>query len=107
MPTYQYMCDGCGHEFEKFQSIKASALRKCPACNRMQLNRLIGTGGGIIFKGSGFYQTDYRSESYKAGEKEAKPGTESKSSDKKPDGNSGGSKSQDTASKKPATTRKS
>ncbi len=82
MPTYQYLCNGCGHEFEKFQSIKANSLRKCPECSKMQLNRLIGAGGGIIFKGSGFYQTDYRSESYKEGEKNAKPKTETKASDK-------------------------
>ncbi len=83
MPTYQYLCNGCGHEFEKFQSIKSNSLRKCPECSKMQLTRLIGAGGAIIFKGSGFYQTDYRSESYKEGEKNAKPKTETKTSDKK------------------------
>jgi putative FmdB family regulatory protein len=83
MPTYQYLCGGCGHEFEQFQSIKARPLRKCPACSRMQLNRLIGTGGGIIFKGSGFYQTDYRSENYKNSAKNAKPATETADSAKK------------------------
>ncbi len=83
MPTYQYLCEGCGHEFERFQSIKAGAMRKCPACSKMRLNRLIGAGGAIIFKGSGFYQTDYRTESYKEGEKNAKPKTETKASDKK------------------------
>ena len=65
MPTYEYLCDNCGHGFEKFQSIKANPLKKCPSCSKLKLNRLLGTGGGIIFKGSGFYQTDYRSESYK------------------------------------------
>lgn len=83
MPTYDYLCDSCGHEFEKFQSITANPLRKCPECSKMKLNRLIGTGGGIIFKGSGFYQTDYRSESYKKDKENAKPKTESKSKDKK------------------------
>jgi putative FmdB family regulatory protein len=65
MPTYDYKCDACGHKFEQFQSITASSLTKCPHCGKRALQRLIGTGGGIIFKGSGFYQTDYRSESYK------------------------------------------
>ncbi|RKY06978.1 MAG: zinc ribbon domain-containing protein [Planctomycetota bacterium] len=76
MPTYQYLCDSCGHEFERFQSIKAGPLRKCPECSKMQLNRLIGAGGAVIFKGSGFYQTDYPTESNKEGEKNAKPKTE-------------------------------
>lgn len=73
MPTYEYECSHCKHRFEKFQSIKDSALRKCPACGRLKLKRLVSGGGGIIFKGSGFYQTDYRSESYKKSvEKEKK-----------------------------------
>lgn len=65
MPTYDYLCQGCGHAFEEFQSITAGALRKCPECGQLRLKRLIGPGGGIIFKGSGFYETDYRSETYK------------------------------------------
>jgi putative FmdB family regulatory protein len=65
MPTYEYQCANCGFEFEKFQSMTASSLRKCPQCGKLSLRRLIGTGAGIIFKGSGFYETDYRSESYK------------------------------------------
>ena len=65
MPTYDYECKGCGHRFETFQSIKDGALRKCPKCGKLKLNRLIGTGGGFLFKGSGFYITDYRSSSYK------------------------------------------
>jgi putative FmdB family regulatory protein len=64
MPTYDYLCDGCGHRFEEFQSMSAKALRKCPACKKSALQRLIGAGAGVIFKGSGFYQTDYRSDSY-------------------------------------------
>ena len=79
MPTYDYLCDNCGHKLDKFQSITARPLRKCPKCGRKQLKRLIGMGAGIIFKGSGFYETDYRSESYKeAKKKEEKPATESK-----------------------------
>jgi len=65
MPTYEYQCEKCGHRFEKFQSMTASVLRKCPKCGKSSLKRLIGTGAGVIFKGSGFYQTDYRSDSYK------------------------------------------
>ncbi len=79
MPTYDYLCDNCGHKFEKFQSITARSLRKCPKCGRNRLKRLIGMGAGIIFKGSGFYETDYRSESYKeAKKKEEKPATEAR-----------------------------
>ena len=69
MPTYDYECDGCGHEFELFQSISESVKRKCPECGKNKLRRLFGTGGAIMFKGSGFYETDYRSDSYKKGEK--------------------------------------
>ncbi|MBS3733477.1 MAG: zinc ribbon domain-containing protein [Phycisphaerae bacterium] len=60
MPTYDYECQACGHAFEKFQSITARPVRKCPKCGRNKAKRLIGTGAGVIFKGSGFYQTDYR-----------------------------------------------
>src|ERR1035437_3550347 len=69
MPNYDYLCQGCGHKFEQFQSIVAKSLRKCPQCGKFALKRLIGAGAGIIFKGSGFYQTDYRSDNYKAGHK--------------------------------------
>ncbi len=76
MPTYQYACAKCGHEFEIFQSMKDPALEICPKdrCGRQRwgrgkVKRLMGAGAGLIFKGSGFYTTDYRSESYKAGAK--------------------------------------
>ena len=86
MPTYDYECDACGHEFELFQSISDPVKRKCPECGKLKLRRLFGTGAAVVFKGSGFYQTDYRSESYKkAAEKDKKPAektSESKSSDK-------------------------
>lgn len=65
MPTYEYQCDACGKKTEVFQSITAKSLKKCPRCGKPKLKRLIGIGAGIIFKGSGFYQTDYRSEGYK------------------------------------------
>jgi len=64
MPTYEYECSSCGHRFEEFQSITAKPMEKCPKCGKA-VKRLIGNGGGIIFKGSGFYQTDYRSKEYK------------------------------------------
>lgn len=73
MPTYEYRCSACRHEFEHFQSMKDKPLRKCPACAKNTLERLIGTGAAIVFKGSGFYQTDYRSESYKQGADKEKP----------------------------------
>lgn len=65
MPTYEYICDSCEHQFETFQSITADPLVKCPECGKKKLRRLIGTGAAIIFKGSGFYCTDYRSDSYR------------------------------------------
>lgn len=64
MPTYDYKCEECGHKFEKFQYIKDEPIKICPKCGG-QVKRLIGPGAGIIFRGSGFYITDYRSESYK------------------------------------------
>ncbi len=82
MPTYDYVCGACDHKWELFQSIKANAIRKCPDCGRLKARRIIGAGAGIIFKGSGFYQTDYRSDSYKkaaAADKKASTPSESKS----------------------------
>ncbi len=76
MPTYEYVCDACGHAFEEFQSITAEPLRKCPECRKSRLRRLIGTGAGILFRGSGFYETDYRSESYRKGAEAEKKATE-------------------------------
>src|SRR5438874_13628093 len=69
MPTYEYVCDACGHEFDELQSFSDEPLTKCPKCKKKKLRRLFGTGASIIFKGSGFYETDYRSESYKSGAK--------------------------------------
>ena len=63
MPTYEYQCDSCHYRFEQFQSIKAEPIKTCPKC-QASVHRLIGSGAGILFKGSGFYQTDYRSSSY-------------------------------------------
>jgi putative FmdB family regulatory protein len=83
MPTYDYLCDGCGHQFELFQSIKDDPEKKCPECAKPKLRRLIGAGAAIVFKGSGFYQTDYRSDSYKKAAKADASAGESKSSDSK------------------------
>lgn len=81
MPTYDYVCKACGHELEIFQSITEAPKKKCPKCKKSKLERRIGSGAAILFKGSGFYQTDYRSESYKAAEKAEK--SDSKSSETK------------------------
>ena len=78
MPTYAYRCEACDHEFDLFQSITAKAIRKCPECKKLRIKRLIGTGAGILFKGSGFYETDYRTESYKKGAEQEKKATEPK-----------------------------
>jgi putative FmdB family regulatory protein len=84
MPTYDYECDACGHSFELFQSISEPVKKKCPECGKPKLRRLFGTGAAVVFKGSGFYQTDYRSESYKKAAEKDKPASDSKS-DKKSD----------------------
>jgi putative FmdB family regulatory protein len=65
MPTYEYKCDACGTEFERFQQITAKPVKKCPKCGKNKVRRLISAGAGMIFKGSGFYITDYRDQSYK------------------------------------------
>lgn len=82
MPTYEYQCDACEHNFDEFQSMSEKPLKKCPKCGKSKLRRVFGTGAAVLFKGSGFYQTDYRSESYKAGAKaeadRQKPATDAK-----------------------------
>ncbi|MFG0314319.1 MAG: FmdB family zinc ribbon protein [Phycisphaerales bacterium] len=99
MPTDEYQCDACGHEMEEFQSITARPLKKCPECGKQKLKRLIGTGAGIIFKGSGFYETDYRSKDYaKAKEADSKAATDSSKSDD--------SKSEKTGDAKPKKSEK-
>lgn len=80
MPTYDYACEACSHEFEHFQSITSSPLRKCPECGERKLKRLIGAGAGLLFKGSGFYITDYRSEGYKEAAKKDAPKDKKKDS---------------------------
>ncbi|MFO0819579.1 MAG: FmdB family zinc ribbon protein [Pirellulales bacterium] len=91
MPTYDYQCSACEHEFEVFQGINDELLVKCPKCGKKKLKRLFGAGAGIIFKGSGFYQTDYRSDGYKQ-----KAASESKSSSES--SSSGGESKSETKS---------
>jgi putative FmdB family regulatory protein len=83
MPTYEYKCDACGNQFERFQSITAEPIRKCPKCGKLKVRRMIGPGAGLIFKGSGFYITDYRSDGYKKAEKESSGGTPKETGDAK------------------------
>lgn len=82
MPTYDYECDACQHSFELFQGINDPVKRKCPECGKNKLRRLFGSGAAIVFRGSGFYQTDYRSDSYKKAAKADKPASDSKSDGK-------------------------
>jgi putative FmdB family regulatory protein len=104
MPTYEYECGACGRGLEVFQSMKDDPLKKCPNCGKSRLKRKIGTGAGIIFKGSGFYCTDYRSPSYdkaaksESGSSSGSPDSGSKTdvktdakTDKKPSGDSSSS----------------
>ena len=88
MPTYDYECDACGHKFEKFHSMTAPSLKKCHKCAKLALRRLIGTGAGVIFKGSGFYQTDYRSDSYRQAAKKDSAASTTTSSAATPSGGS-------------------
>ncbi len=80
MPTYDYVCDACEHAFEHYQGINDDKLTKCPKCRKNKLRRLLGTGSAVVFKGSGFYQTDYRSESYKKAQAAEKPASSEGSS---------------------------
>ena len=98
MPTYDYECDACGHKYEVFQSMADEVLTKCPKCKKKKLRRLFGAGAAVVFKGTGFYTTDYRSDSYKKSAEADKKASsdspaasggdnkksESKSSDSKP-----------------------
>lgn len=101
MPTYDYECRECGHRWELFQQMKENPKRKCPECGRLKARRLIGPGAGIIFKGSGFYQTDYRSQSYQDAAKADKQAEKSdqKSASEKSKSDSGASQSDSGASK--------
>ena len=97
MPTYEYECSACDHTFEVFQGINDPVKKKCPECGQLKLNRLFGTGAAIVFKGSGFYQTDYRSEGYK----------KAAEADKKPKGDSKAESKSEKKSEKKSETKKS
>jgi putative FmdB family regulatory protein len=108
MPTYEYLCGNCSHAFEKFQSITAAPVRKCPECGKMKVRRLIGCGAGIIFKGSGFYETDYRSEGYKkAAKSEKEKAAPAKSEDKSKIAKKPDSPKTSSGNKKPSHSDKS
>ena len=78
MPTYQYQCESCQHAFEVLQTMTEPKLRKCPACAKLRLSRLIGSGAGIIFKGTGFYETDYKKKEPAKAEPQSGTKTEAK-----------------------------
>jgi putative FmdB family regulatory protein len=110
MPTYDYECQACEHTFEHFQGINDPHLKKCPECGKPKLKRLIGAGGAVVFKGSGFYQTDYRCESYKkSAAAESKSGdssstaSESKSTESKPAAETKSSETKSPPVTKPAS----
>ncbi|MFO0942522.1 MAG: FmdB family zinc ribbon protein [Pirellulales bacterium] len=108
MPTYDYECDACGHKFEVYQGINDDKLKKCPECKKLKLRRLLGTGGAIMFKGSGFYQTDYRSDSYKKAAAADKPASDSSSgSSSSSNGSSSTSSSSSTGSSSSSDSGKS
>ena len=104
MPTYDYQCGSCGHEYELFQSITAKPRKKCPECGKLTATRLIGTGAGVLFKGSGFYKTDYRSEGYK---KAAKADKEAASGGKKEKKSEGADSKADSSTSKTSSDPKS
>jgi len=107
MPTYEYVCESCGHEFERFQKMSDDAVRECPECGRLEVRRRISTGGGVLFKGPGFYATDYRKPSpgdekkrktERKAERKTEPKAERKTEPKpKPDPGESGSKGGDTS----------
>ncbi len=99
MPTYQYECDACGHEFEVLQSMADKKFKKCPKCGKLRLHRLIGTGSGIIFRGTGFYETDYK----RKGTPSSPRGAFGR---KEPAGKSEGSSSAEESAGKPAASAK-
>ena len=106
MPTYDYECTACHHKWEEFQSIKAVPTKKCPECKKAKAKRLIGTGAGIIFKGSGFYQTDYRSSSYqKAADADKSKQTESSSTKSESKSESAPAKSETKSSDSKSTSK--
>jgi len=113
MPTYDYICDSCGHEFEAFEPITSQPRADCPECKLPKLRRKIGPGAAILFKGSGFYQTDYRSDSYKkaaqadkTASEPAKPAAESKTAgESKTTGDSSNTAKSEPSKPRPTTSK--
>ncbi|MEY3020807.1 MAG: hypothetical protein RIS86_3 [Planctomycetota bacterium] len=105
MPTYEYVCRACGHEFEEFQSIKADPIAVCPKCRKRKVERKIGIGGAVIFKGGGFYETDYRSDNYEKGAKAEQDAA--KAADAPSAATEGAKPSETKAGKAPATPKAS
>ncbi|HZW06230.1 MAG TPA: zinc ribbon domain-containing protein [Phycisphaerales bacterium] len=106
MPTYDYKCKACGHTWELFQSMSAKPEKACPACGKKAAERLIGTGAALLFKGSGFYETDYRSESYKkAAEADKKSGSAAAGGGGEGDSAKTGAKPADAKTDKPAESK--
>jgi putative FmdB family regulatory protein len=107
MPTYEYACQSCAHEFEQFQTMSAAPLKVCPQCGKKQLKRLVGGGAGLIFKGSGFYITDYKKKTGgepKATETKSSPGeTKAASSETKAASRDAKTSSPSSTPAKPAT----
>lgn len=106
MPTYDYECDACHHEFEVFESITAEPQKKCPKCKKNKLRRLFGSGAALVFKGSGFYSTDYRSDSYKKAAEAEKPKADSSTSSTEKSSSSS-TESKPAAAKSEAKSKKS
>ena len=108
MPTYDYRCKSCGHVLELFQSMSAAPKKKCPACSKNTLERLIGAGAGFLFKGKGFYLTDYRSKGYQDAASKDEGGapkppaekTAEKTADSKPATNGGAAEKKTEPAKK-------
>lgn len=99
MPTYDYQCDACDHLFELYQGINDPKKRKCPECGKLKLRRLLGTGAAVVFKGSGFYQTDYRSDSYAKAKEADKPSDSKSKGESKSDKKSASSPKSDSSAK--------
>src|SRR5437868_4644433 len=107
MPTYEYKCDACGYEFERFQPITSAPVKRCPQCGKAKVRRLISTGAGLIFKGSGFYITDYRDKSYTDKAKaESGGGSSDSKTDSKADGKSESKPAETKAESKTESTPK-
>ena len=106
MPTYDYECDACSHKYELFQNMSDEPLTKCPKCKKKKLRRLFGACAAVMFKGSGFYQTDYRSESYKTSAAAEKKSNEPAPSTSDSKSESKGAESKPAAETKPAAESK-